>query len=124
MTAMCDDSMVVAYVNKQGGTVSHSLCSLASRLLRWTESRHPPRREVSTRAVQCSGRSPQPSGSGHRDRVVSPPAGGDRSAMRLALPVAGLVHNAPQRKASFVLFPRPGSPGGLRGCISPSLGQP
>ena len=38
MTAMCDNSTVVAYVNKQGGTVSRSLCSLASQLLRWTES--------------------------------------------------------------------------------------
>ena len=34
---MCDNSTVVAYVNKQGGTVSRALCSLASRLLRWTE---------------------------------------------------------------------------------------
>ena len=38
MTAMCDNSTVVAYVNKQGGTVSRALCLLASHLLRWTES--------------------------------------------------------------------------------------
>ena len=38
VTAMCDNSTVVAYVNKQGGTVSRALCFLASRLLRWTES--------------------------------------------------------------------------------------
>ena len=38
VTAMCDNSMVVAYINKQGGTVSRSLCLLTSRLLRWTES--------------------------------------------------------------------------------------
>ena len=38
VTAMCDNSTVVAYVNKQGGTVSWALCLLASRLLRWTES--------------------------------------------------------------------------------------
>ena len=38
MTTMCDNLTVVAYVNKQGGTVSRDLCSLASRLLRWTES--------------------------------------------------------------------------------------
>ena len=38
VTAMCNDSTVVAYVNKQGEMVSRSLCSLASRLLRWTES--------------------------------------------------------------------------------------
>ena len=38
VTAMCDNSTVAAYVNKQGGTVSRALCLLASRLLRWTES--------------------------------------------------------------------------------------
>ena len=38
VTAMCDNSTVVAYVNKQGGTVSRSLCLLTSRPLRWTES--------------------------------------------------------------------------------------
>ena len=38
VTAMCDNSTVVAYVNKQGGTVSRSLRLLTSRLLRWTES--------------------------------------------------------------------------------------
>ena len=37
VTAMCDNSTVVAYVNKQGGTVSRALCLLNSRLLRWTE---------------------------------------------------------------------------------------
>ena len=124
VTAMCDNSTIVAYVNKQGGAVSSSLCSLVSRLLRWTESRHPTRCEVSTRAVQCSGRSSQPPGPSPRDRVVSPPAGGDRSALHLGLPVAGLVHDASQREASPILFPRPRSLGSLRGCVSPSLGQP
>ena len=38
VTAMCDNMTVVAYVNKQGGTVSRALCLLTSRLLRWTES--------------------------------------------------------------------------------------
>ena len=38
VTAMCGNSTVVAYGNKQGGMISCSLCSLASRLLRWTES--------------------------------------------------------------------------------------
>ena len=38
VTAMCDNSTVVAYVNKQGGTVSRGLCLLTSCLLRWTES--------------------------------------------------------------------------------------
>ena len=38
VTSMCDNSTVVAYINKQGGTVSRPLCLLTSRLLRWTES--------------------------------------------------------------------------------------
>ena len=37
VTAMCDNSTVVAYVSKQGGTVSDSLCELTGQLLRWTE---------------------------------------------------------------------------------------
>ena len=38
VTALYDNSTVVACVNKQGGTVPRALCLLASRLLRWTES--------------------------------------------------------------------------------------
>ena len=38
VTAMCDNSTVVAYVNKQRGMVSRALCLLTRRLLRWTES--------------------------------------------------------------------------------------
>ena len=38
VTAMCNNLMVVAHINKQGGTVSRSLCLLASHFLRWTES--------------------------------------------------------------------------------------
>ena len=38
VTTMCDNSTVVAYVNKQGGTVSNSLCSLTGQLFQWTES--------------------------------------------------------------------------------------
>ena len=38
VTAMCDNSTVVAYVNKQGGTMSDSLCELTGQLLQWTEA--------------------------------------------------------------------------------------
>ena len=34
VAVMCDNSTVVAYVNKQGRTISRSLCLLASQLLR------------------------------------------------------------------------------------------
>ena len=38
VTSICDNSTVVAYVNKQGGPVSHALCSLTGRLLQWSEA--------------------------------------------------------------------------------------
>ena len=88
------------------------------------ESRCPPRCEVSTRAVQCSGRSPRPLGSGYRDQVVSPPADGERSASALGLIINQFVRDESQREAAPILFPCPGSPGGLWGCVSSSLGQP
>ena len=88
------------------------------------ESRRPPQCQVSSRAVQCSGRSPQPSGSGYRDRVVSPPLGGEGSASPLGLAVDRSVCDEFQHQASPILFPCPGFPGSLRGCVLPSLGQP
>ena len=88
------------------------------------ESRHLPRCEVSSRAVQCSGRSPQPSGSGYRDRVVSPPADGKGPSSSLGFAVDRSVRNEPQREAPPILFPCPGSPGRLRGHVSSPLGRP
>ena len=38
VTVMCDNSTVVAYVSKQGGTHSRSMCKLTSRPLKWTEN--------------------------------------------------------------------------------------
>ena len=107
VVAMCNNSTVVACVNRQGGTVSHSLCSLASRLLRWSE-----RLDLHLDTGYLPGQSYV--GSGYRGNVVSPPTGGNCSAACMWLSVAGLVNDAPCREASPMLFPRPGSPGGLR----------
>ena len=99
VTAMCDTSTVVAYINKQGGTVSRSVCLLASQLLRWMESLdiHLDARYLP--AVQCSGRYPQ----------------------SLGVTVNRSVRDEPKREASPILFPCPGSPGSLRGRIVSSL---
>ena len=56
--------------------------------------------------------------------MVSPPSGGEGPASPLGFAVDRSVRDEFQRQASPMLFPCPGSPGSLRGCVSPSLGQP
>ena len=123
VTAMCDNSTVVAYVNKQGGTVSRSLCLLTSRLLRWTESF-----DVHLDARYLPGESNVLADVlSRRGQVVGTewslhPQVGTSSCMGQSVnrPVCDL----PQREAAPVLLACPGSPGRLRGCVSPSLGRP
>ena len=55
--------------------------------------------------------------------MVSPPSGGEGPSSSLGLAVDRPVCNEFQREASPILFSCPGSSGGLRGCVSSSLGQ-
>ena len=88
------------------------------------EFRRPSRCEISTRREQRAGRSSQPSQASCRDRVVSPPSGGEITASRLGQSVDRPFCDVPPREAAPVLLACPGSPGRLRGCVSPSLGRP
>ena len=125
VTAMCDNSTVVAYVNKQGGTVSRSLCLLTSRLLRWTESfdvhldaRYLPGEsnvlaDVLSRRGQVVG----------TEWSLHPQVARETSSC-VGQSVNRPVCDLPQREAAPVLLACPGSPGRLRGCVSSSLGRP
>ena len=88
------------------------------------EFRRPSRCEVSTRRVQRPGRCSQPSRASCGDRVVSPPSGGEGTSSCVGQSVNRPVCDLPQREAAPVLLACPGSPGRLRGCVSPSLGRP
>ena len=88
------------------------------------EFRRPSRCEVSTRRVQRPGRCSQPSRASCRDRVVSPPSGGESTSSCVGQSVNRPVCDLPQHEAAPVLLACPGSPGRLRGCVSPSLERP
>ena len=88
------------------------------------ELRRPSRCEAFARTGQRSGRRPQPSWASSRDRVVSSPSGGEVTASCLGQSVDRSLCDVPQRETAPVLLASPGSPGCLRGCVSPSLGRP
>ena len=124
VTAMCDNSTVVAYVNKRGHGVQVPMFVDQPPSEMDGEFRRPSRCEVSTRRVQRPGRCSQPSWASCRDRVVSPPSGGESTSSCVGQSVNRPVCDMPQREAAPVLLACPGSPGRLRGCVSPSLGRP
>ena len=86
--------------------------------------RRPSRSEVSSGRVQRPGRCPQPSRASCRDRVVSPPSGGESTSSCVGQSVDRPVRDLPQREAAPILLACPGSTGRLRGCVSSSLGRP
>ena len=86
--------------------------------------RRPSRSEVSSRRVQRPGRCTQPSRASCRDRVVSPPSGGESASSCVGQSVDRSVRDLPQREAAPLLLACPGSTGRLRGCVSSSLGRP
>ena len=125
VTVMCDNSTVVAYVNKQGDTVSPGSMLVGQPPSEMDgESRHPSRCEVSSRTSQCPGTSPQPSLASCRDRVVLSPSGGEVTVSCLGQSVDRSFCDEPQRETAPLLLACPGSPGRLRGRVSSSLGRP
>ena len=124
VTAMCDNSMVVAYVNKRGHGVKVPMFVDQPPSEMDGKFRRPSRCEVSSRRVQRPDRCSQPSRASCGDRVVSPPSGGESTSSCVGQSVNRPVCDLPQREAAPVLLACPGSPGRLRGCVSPSLGRP
>ena len=124
VTAMCDNSTVVAYVNKRGHGFPGPVFVDQPPSEMDGEFRRPSRCEVSARRVQRAGRCSQPSRASCVDRVVSPPSGGEGTSSCVGQSVNRPVCDLPQREAAPVLLASPGSPGSLRGCVSSSLGRP
>ena len=101
--------------------MSRSLCLLTSRLLRWTESF-----DVHLDARYLPGESNVLADVlSRRGQVVGTEWSLHPQVARALLRAWGNPSiDLPQREAAPVLLACPGSPGRLRGCISPSLGRP
>ena len=80
--------------------------------------------EIPARTEQRPSGSLKPSGSGHCNGVDSPPSGGEGTPELVGLAVDRPVRVETQRSATGLLLPSPGRPGGSRGCVLASLGQP
>ena len=76
------------------------------------EHRCPFGSEIPARTEQRPSGSPKPSGSGHCNRVDSPPLGGEGTPERMGLAVDRPVRVETQRSATGLLLPSPGRPGG------------
>ena len=126
VTVMCDNSTVVAYVSKQGGTHSRSMCELTSRLLKWTEDI-----DVHLEARYLPGKNNVLADLlSRRDQAIATEWTLHRQVAKALLSSWGStavdrpVRVETQRSATGLLLPSPGRPGGSRGCVSASLGQP
>ena len=128
VTAMCDNSTVVAYVNKREwgvGAVSDSLCELTGQLLRWTEAHN-----VLLEARYLPGQSnvlsepPQPPKPSAGCRVVPPPAGSEKDHPQVGVADHRPVRNPPQCEASSLLPPNPRPTSRLRGRLPPPMEGP
>ena len=119
VTAMCDNSTVVAYINRQDRTVSDSLCSLTRQLLQWAESF-----DVQLEARYLPGQSNVLADLlSRREQVIGSEWSLHHQVARALLCVWGspsLDLFVTHLKAKL---PRSGSPGRLRGCVPTSVGR-
>ena len=83
-----DNSTVVSYINKEGGTHSFEMCALMWRILAW--SNDPYQSQTYSRESQCN-RFPVQEGQGHSDRVVFASSGLSRNLPSLAQANGGSV---------------------------------
>ena len=119
-----DNTTVVAYINKEGGMRSGSLCALLWRLLCWCslnqivlKARHIPGRQCNCRQIV----SPK---AGHSDGVVPPSRDLRPPLSNLALSPSGHVCNKVQLQASSICVPNSRPKGLVSGCSDIVLGGP
>ena len=109
-----DNTTVVAYINKEGGMRSGSLCALLWRLLCW----------CSLNQIVLKARHIVSPKAGHSDGVVPPSRDLRPPLSNLALSPSGHVCNKVQLQASSICVPNSRPKGLVSGCSDIVLGGP
>ena len=125
VTAMCDNSTVVAYVSRQGGGGGGSV-RLPLRVDRATSplDRSPqrtPGSEVPPGTIQRPSGSPQLPQPSARCGVAPPSTGSEEDHPHLGVSDNRPVRNTPQCETAPVLLPDPRPSSRLRGCLPPPV---
>ena len=120
-----DNSTVVSYLNKEGGTHSIEMCVLIWRILAFTNSR---RIQIRARHVpgslKCDSRLPIKKGQGHTNRVVPSPTDIQPNLQSLAHTIGRPVCNSSILQTSNLCISGPRQKGLENRCIEYLLGRP
>ena len=119
-----DNTTVVAYINKEGGMRSGSLCpSLAAPMLVQPQS-NSTEGQTHSRPSECNCRQIVSPKAGHSDGMVPPSRDLRPSLSNLALSPSGQVCNKVQLQASSICVPNSRPKGLVSGCSDIVLGGP
>ena len=120
-----DNSTVVSYLNKEGGTHSIEMCALIWRILAFTNSR---RIQIRARHVpgslKCDSRLPIKKGQGHTNRVVPSPTDIQPNLQSLSHTIGRPVCNSSKLQTSNLCISCPRQKGLENRCIEYLLGRP
>ena len=103
-----DNSTVVAYINKQGGTHSAEMCALLWRIMTWCHHFHMTF-QVHSRVPECDGPPPDQVESGAVDGMVTTSTGVQTDMPTVVHSPCGPVYHSSEPQASTVgvSYPRP-----------------
>ena len=104
-----DNSTVVAYINKQGGTHSAEMCALLWKLMTWCHHYHNLESQAHSRLPECDGRPTFQVEPGPVDRMVTSSTGVQTDLPKVVhSPRGPFCHSSePQAPSVRVSYPRP-----------------
>ena len=120
-----DNTSVVAYINKQGGTKSAELCALMWRILTWCHLNNVTlRARHVTGLTQCDSGRPLKEEPDPINRVVPFSIDFQTNFQTLGESPSGPVSNQPEQKTSYICISDSGSSGMGSRCPQHSMGKP